>query len=352
MKHLLLLISLFSFSSQACVNSSYSRLDEKKITNEMIFLALGQFAHRSESFYLFHEQASLEKLRNEPEDFEARNDLAVAYIKLAKYTEAEAELDHNEKLHPGRYETAANYGVLFKKKGEYAKAAKFIAQSLGIKPEGHMGLGDYYLKMCEFLVNEEMEQNFLGVNYIEPPVKSAAIANKEYIVSLIKNDYAFADAYYILGDILYTEGNLQLAIHAYAKAGSLNPVLPIRERYALIRNEWREQRSFMQVVEDRFSLRRKLDRRVNGAERWGENFKLTEEQLMRSSQRIYEFGEIFNEMEIQGMSRVALLEVGTYLGFQFPVFLVLFVIIAALLIGLKIASDQRKKRKNLDQEEA
>ena len=99
------------------------------------------------------------RLKKDPEDIEARNDLAAALMKLKRYGEAETDLLRIDSEHPDRYKTHANLGVLYKKTREFAKAAAHTKKALEIKPEGHLGLGDYYLRMLEW-------RQFLGLHHL------------------------------------------------------------------------------------------------------------------------------------------------------------------------------------------
>jgi len=226
-KRIPLLVCLLWFGV-SCINTSYSRKDELSISSREMDLILGQFAHHGDAFYAAEVKRTKAVLEKAPKDFVARNDLASAYIKLKQYAVAEAEFKHNELLHPNRYETAANLGVLYKKMKRFDDAAVSIARSLEIKPEGHMGLGDYYLRMIQWLGQRDeqvklawSEQvNFLGVEYDEGPLRVAQspVVKKEYLLTLIKNDYAFPDVYSVLGDVYFAEKNYQYALRCYFRA--------------------------------------------------------------------------------------------------------------------------------------
>lgn len=258
---ILLSFALFTHSLSACINTSYSRLDEVEITDDLLPLILGAFPHHGDAFYE-HEIIRTEKiLAQKPDDFEARNDLGAAHTKLGRWLLAQSEFEKNEKLHPVRYETASNLGVMFKKKGDYEQAEKYIKKALAIKPSGHMGLGDYYLKMIQWLKNFEsadiIEKNFLGIPYNAGPEVTAKAANEDYVVTLIKNDYQFPDAYIVLGDILFSRGDYQLALRAYHRAQSL--IKPsqrpnfypsvIEGRYDNIHTIWDNNKTSEHVIE-------------------------------------------------------------------------------------------------------
>jgi tetratricopeptide (TPR) repeat protein len=350
----------------SCVNTSYSRLDEKQIKDEVLDLILGQFPHHGPAFYQYEEKRNKEILTQKPEGFEARNDLAVAYLKQAKWELAQTEFDKNEKLHPGKYKTAANLGVMYKKMGEYEKAAHFIAKSLKIKPEGHMGLGDYYLKMAHWL-NEGNEQNFLGIAYNATPKQIASAANRQHIVTLIKNDYSFADAYLVLGDILYTEGNHQLAMRAYFRAQSLG--IPVSkgdintdspkiakfknvaehayQRLEMLASEFKAQAGALTVVDSRGAFNQ-FSAELEGAENWLTSFHNTEAKLI--SEGVFPSFELtLKKMENSGNEKPKVIEAMSYSGVEYDSTYIFFIFILlsvpiALFIMFKVFLSNSKKQ--------
>jgi tetratricopeptide (TPR) repeat protein len=335
----------------ACVNSTYSRLDEKRITNDLAFIVMGQFAHRSPDFYRYQVNRALAILKEKPEDFIARNDLAVAYIKLGSYRNAEEELKKNEQAYPGKYETAANLGVLYKKKQDFAKAAAYIEQSLTIKAGGHMGLGDYYLKMCESLASGDVSLNFLGVAYDAEPEENASVANKDYLISLIKNDYMFADSYLILGDILYVEGDYQLAALAYGRAQYLGVGFNIYERLNLLIKKWKAKKLVGEVVLDRVSLYRTLKVIMTKAEKWVEDFKHYDALIIKESGEAKEFNGVIAKMEAEGIPREYPLTVGIYKAYQLDptaIFFGVWFIILAIITLLIIRRAMIKKKNKIE----
>ena len=129
----------------ACINTSYSRTDEVEITNDLAHLIIGAFAHHGPAFFENEVKRCQAILAKDPNKFDARNDLGAAYTKLGRWKDAEQAFNENNRRHPNRYKTASNLGVLYKKMGEFDKARMWIEKALKIRPEGHMGLGDYYL---------------------------------------------------------------------------------------------------------------------------------------------------------------------------------------------------------------
>lgn len=322
----------------SCVNTSYSRLDEIAINDELVDIILGQFPHHGAAFYLNEIKTKEPILDETPNDFELRNDVAVAYLKIEAWEKAQEHFGENEKRHPGKYKTHSNLGVMYKKMGQYEKAAFHIKKSLEIKPEGHMGLGDYYLKMIHWKQNYKKEQNtnFLGVPY-DNPEQTAVIANKEYVITLIKNDYKFIDAYMVLGDILFEEENYQLAIRAYNRANTL-----IEDKYGEIAHKAylkmhtvvdkiAQQKGSRQIV-DKLRYSSQLDNEIEAAENWLKEFKRTETELIH--QKKVTFDLIRKKMKDKGINKPKVIEAIIYRGYENSpsIKLELFIVFIGLII--------------------
>jgi tetratricopeptide (TPR) repeat protein len=284
---LLGILTVFTATSiWACVNTSYSRDEEVQITEELIYLILGAFPAHSDHFYNDQVTKNTKALKADPTNVVARNDLAVAYLKLKQFDKAQAEFDTIDAQDKDRYTTHANLGVMYKKMGQYEKAAHHIGRSLEIKTEGHLGLGDYYLRMLKWRQTSNPTENFLGVPYAdgaEATVKSPLV-NKEYLATLIKADRHFSDVYLVLGDVLFVEKKYQLAMRAYVQAEILNPEDPAKvwERMHRIESIWETQKKKGQIVEDAYHVYSIVRDEIGQAEKWVEDFKELEVSLMKS----------------------------------------------------------------------
>ncbi|MCM8540685.1 MAG: tetratricopeptide repeat protein [Lentisphaeraceae bacterium] len=340
----------------SCVNTSYSRLDEVAINDELVDIILGQFPHHGKAFYENEIKIKEAKLIETPNDFELRNDIAVAYLKLAKWKDALFHFDLNENKYPSKYKTHANLGVMYKKMGEYEKAAFHIKKSLEIKPEGHMGLGDYYLKMIEWKHNYTQDQktNFLGIPYNDS-AHTAKVANKEYVITLIKNDYQFIDAYLVLGDILFEEKNYQLALRAYMRARTVNE----QEKFGDIGfkayhkmthtvNQIKKNKGKWQVI-DTLRYRSQLEKEIENAELWLGEFQKTEKQLIANNETI-SFEKVRESMEENGYSKPQIMEAVVFKGLEYDpttsAIFAFFLIIITTLLGYYFYN-KRKMRKLL-----
>jgi|TARA_B110000908_G_scaffold121796_1_gene142814 tetratricopeptide (TPR) repeat protein len=78
-------------------------------------------------------------------NLEQLNDLAVAYVRLKEFAEADDLLNKALQQNPSTIIRYQIWECRLKKQGKFGQGAKFIEQALAIKPEGHMGLGDWYL---------------------------------------------------------------------------------------------------------------------------------------------------------------------------------------------------------------
>jgi len=157
----------------ACMNTSYSPREEKQITHltaNITKVIMGEHPVHSEEFWYRELRRTEAKLSADPNDVESLNDRAVALTKLKRYAEAENMFLDIESRFPGRYKTASNLGVLYKKTKRFKEGAAMTQNALFIKPSGHLGLGDYYLRMLAWRAKvaadptEVERSNFLGIS--------------------------------------------------------------------------------------------------------------------------------------------------------------------------------------------
>ncbi len=355
----LLIAVLVAQPVAACINTSYSRVDESVITGALAPLILGAFPHHGRAFYE-HETARTQKiLKDAPANFVARNDLGAAYIKLEQWRQAQAEFEKNETLHPGLYETASNLGVMYKKKGDYRQAEKYISEALKIRPGGHMGLGNYYLKMIQWLGSatsskgntvSDAATNFLGIRYDSGPEAAALAANETHLRTLIKNDYQFADAYVVLGDILFTRRDYQLAFRAYVRAQCLPTATPndyramLHKRMLAINKVWQKQKSFFQIVDIRGG-RAQVRNEIGEAGLWLAAFQEIEEEFIALN-RPTTFQDVLDEMDERGIHKPTIIEAGTYKGFAFNTNLMIPLLAVGLAVLLYLVSLRKRRKQN------
>ena len=285
---------LMSLGILACINTSYSVRDEQNITSDTRLLIIGAFAHHGPAFYEAELKRCQQILGNDPENFEARNDLGAALTKLGRYKKAKAEFLQNEQLHPARYKTASNLGVLFKKWDRFDEASEWTSRALEIKPGGHMGLGDYYLRMINWKAEHARTgdlplTNFLGVEYLAGPEATARVANREYVETLIRNDMSFADAYLVLGDIALVEDDLQTALRSYLRATQLSDVSHpdrLRRVYARLEEEMPDQ-----VLAAQDEWPKQIHSEFSAAEAWLARYQEIEVERLKAGKAV-DFGSM------------------------------------------------------------
>jgi tetratricopeptide (TPR) repeat protein len=283
----------------ACIWDSNTIKDELQSQDLPLFqLITGQFPHHGEAFYRRQAQRSLASLKSKPNDPEALNELGAAYTKLGRYDQALVSFVKLQKIKPGKYETLSNLGVLHKKMGQYDKAAKYIASALKIKAEGHMGLGDWYLKMLQYKASTAKSKtqptsNFLGKAYTSSFYSWKIKDQKSFfanIKAMIRNDRRFADIYVVLGD--YLQRNYRArnqALWCYVRAldlGHKNPAA-IKNRIKKIHDHWRNaikhsargRRVLESIDKSIAGIKRELSQRQD----WLKQFKEIEAALLAKS---------------------------------------------------------------------
>ena len=282
------IISLFPTLIFACLWDSDTIRDEIQARPSLFELVAGHLPHHGTAYY----EARVGRL--EPKRDRSReetNDLAVALIRLSRFDEAAALLKAQLAKEPGRYITLSNLGVLHKKQGDYARAADYIHQALAIKPEGHMGLGDWYEKALAWRAQRESEtspplENFLGGNYDKQkpsikgnwPLTGEREEKFDKLQNLLRNDQGFADGFLVMGDFLVTSGDLHLGMICYYRSLQLNHPNPamVKRRIDNVRDHWREASlGFKQ-----WTSQDKVGEMINEAESWLEMFQKTEAKLL------------------------------------------------------------------------
>ena len=282
----------------ACLWDRDTIRDELQTKASTYDLIMGQFPHHGDAYYHIRIREILAKVKAKIATLQDENDLAVALIRVEQFDKAKAILARHHQLAPGSYEVNSNVGILHKKTGNFVEAHRYIAKALQIKPAGHMGLGDWYLKRIAFSRDFEgkgkpvPEKNFLGEAYADfqphprPKKKDQAMVRRgEFAMKLIRNDRHFADAYLVSGDLLWDYGDLNLALRAYFRAEELGHPnkKELTRRIDAIINHWK----LGSVKEpDRAALRMqqraKFYAERKQVERWLAEFERAEEAALKS----------------------------------------------------------------------
>lgn len=231
----------------------------------------GQFPSHSQLYYQQRIQ-QITKNKNYMKKGSLVNDLATAYIRTNKYPQAEELLNTLLQKHPKKYTYNSNMAVLKKKQSQFAEALPYIRTALAVKPEGHMGIGDWYKKMLKWRAQEGVPQaSFIGSSYELPlgkdgapgsynkrpnnrhmfrlyqqlnslsrriSIKKRTLWKQRYrtILTLLKNDQHFNDGFFIAGECALHLGDLNIAAYAYIKAIELQHPRSelIRERLKIL----------------------------------------------------------------------------------------------------------------------
>lgn len=239
--------------SAACLWDTNTVRDELELEDTQLFhLITGQFPQHSLTFYQAQATSSRVALEANSADLRARDDLGVAYAKMGQFKEALAVFQSLDALKPKRYETLSNLGVLHKKMGQFSKAHQYIKRALEIRPGGHMGLGDWYLRMIRFRMEnaEESSQgraNFLGYSYGEQEWIWRLEDEEEHVFlsklkGMIRNDRHFPDTYVVLGDVLSQRlRKKNMALWCYARSLELDHPHPkvVEERVRELHEHWK-----------------------------------------------------------------------------------------------------------------
>ncbi len=318
----------------SCINTSYSRKHEQQITSDLPRLISGQFAVHGDAFYAQQLIWTKGLLELHPNNFDSRIDRAAALLKLQRYAEAESLLLGIEEDTPGQYKTHANLGVLYKKMGKFENAIHHTELALEIQPEGHLGLGDYYLRMLKWKLEnpfpEAATANFLGVNYEDGSGATAnsPIANEEWLKTLIISDRHYHDTYWVLGDVLFEKGDFQNALRCYYRAQALlqytpsDPGMPrslkvgtklLSNRIGSVHDVFEERvRMNEELVFDR-NYNNQIEAEIKAANRWLSSFQQTEAELVESAVTS-DFDEVKAKMEKKGIAEPKYLELGVFEG--------------------------------------
>ncbi|MGB0991237.1 MAG: tetratricopeptide repeat protein [Akkermansiaceae bacterium] len=296
-------------SAAACLWDRDTITDELQTRATQYDLSMGQFPSHGDEYYF----ARIKKLRTQQKakslTVDENNDLAVAYIRTKQFTTALALLNQNLKQLPNHYATLSNISILHKKQGSYTASVPYMKRALAIKPEGHMGLGDWYLKRLRWSAAHEKEngsedkpvptKNFLGeaysatdMRYVSPPSRNRKEANKKratYLTKLLKNDRHFPDAYVVFGDLLWQHAHLNLAMRCYQHALHLkhpNPQM-VQSRIDAVIAHWGSApyRSHLKpspaVLKQRKAQKNKFLSELKQTEQWLANFHAAEANLVR-----------------------------------------------------------------------
>jgi len=221
--------------SLSCIWDSDTLRDEAKLRPDVWEVISGQFAHHGDAYYR-KRVATITAMANP--DRTMRNDLAVAYIRLKEHDLADKALAQLRAEDAGEYEALSNFAVLRRNQGRFAEAVPLFAEALKLKPEGHLGLGDWTMRAVRWQAKVKddpavaTQEDFLGrvrtseMAGYEPQARSVAWdklpPEKQDMLRrlnlLLRNYTVFAEGFVTLGDELAGIGDNSLAVYAYVRA--------------------------------------------------------------------------------------------------------------------------------------
>ena len=204
--------------------------------------------------------------------------------------------------------------MLHKKKGDYAKSAEYLSAALEIKPEGHLGVGDLYVKEVEYLAALEEEtlpvKTFVGYRYGKSGPRELEfeeqIGLESRVEKLIHADRHFADALLVLGDLKAQNRTLNMALWAFVRAEQLGHQNPeaVEGRISSVFRRWREVAGHRgSRVEKQSEAIAAIRADLEKAEAWVESFETVEAKLI-AERGLVDFDAVTAEMKKRGIEKV------------------------------------------------
>jgi len=117
-------------------------------------LITGKFLRHSPEFYQWRIANRLRRLEADPSNAALLDDLAAAYDKTGQHGKAIETAEKTERLHPGRYETAANLGTFYFHAGKLKEGLPHIDRALAINPDAHFGREKYQKVLAEYVIKQ------------------------------------------------------------------------------------------------------------------------------------------------------------------------------------------------------
>jgi len=137
----------------ACIWDSDTLLQEKTRFPSALEVITGKFLRHSREFYEWRIQDRLKRLKANPDDLAAYDDLAVAYEKTGDHAKAIALMIEKEHKKPGLYETAANLATFYMLSGNWEEGLKHLDRAIAVNPDAHFGREKYQKYLAEYLLD-------------------------------------------------------------------------------------------------------------------------------------------------------------------------------------------------------
>lgn len=230
-------IILIAMLSCSCLWDSDTLRDEARLRPDVWEVISGQFARHGEAYYRSR-VAAIGAVA--APDRTQRNDLAVACIRLKDLAWAEKVLTALRAEDGHEYEALSNFAVLRRNQGRFAEAVPLFEEALKLRPDGHLGLGDWTLRAVRWQARVADDptlaerEDFLGrprATEVEPFLggkEATSVAwdklpaetqeHLRLLMLLLRNYTVFAEGFLTLGDELAAVDDNTLAIYAYVRA--------------------------------------------------------------------------------------------------------------------------------------
>ncbi len=163
--------------------------------------------------------------------FEVSNEYAAALIFTGDYKNAIKALKKQERLHPGKYETATNLGTAYELSGKLKSAKRWIDEGQKRNPESHGGSEWIHSAILKAKIALSKDQDWLERNYVSTAEldwsneenrqrtrKAILIQLSERLVFVKSHSPIVSSLFFELGSIYEYEESIQNAEVFYQKS--------------------------------------------------------------------------------------------------------------------------------------
>jgi Tfp pilus assembly protein PilF len=163
---------LLSRAACACLWDFDTIRDEQRGLPAVAEILSGRYERHSRFFYEHRVQSMKALLAADPNNLAAYDNLAVAYEKLDDRDNAIAVMLAKEKIKGGEYTTYANLGTFYLHSADFENGIANIRKAIQINPEAHFGREYVQLKMAEYYAAAKKDpqilkrRDFFGVTEI------------------------------------------------------------------------------------------------------------------------------------------------------------------------------------------
>lgn len=303
---LMLCIAMATSPIEACLWDYDTLAMERQHFPSTLELITGKFLRHSKAFYEWRVADRSKRIAQGESTPELYDDLAVAYDKLDRHVEAISTILQKEKLFPGLYETAANYGTFLIHAGKLEEGIAELDKAIAINPDAHFGREIYQKLVVQYVLekrNGTSQASSAIDNGIMTPaggfkaflareqkindsiaLKKEATRARKGVEGMMKfGKYDSPVLLEILGELLLVEdshGNSWLAARAFLKAArsGAKPLMPTSYEQlvdaAIFRKRERGDDDHVPFSKD--ELASFLDKEVADADAWFQELSANE----------------------------------------------------------------------------